>query len=135
MYKAIIIDDEETVRAGLREHFDWHLHGVHITEEFPDCAKAYDYIRENPVDLVITDVITPYMDGITLAKKLRAEFPSIQIVFISGHADIEFLREALKTDAIDYILKSVDLNELSATITRVVKFLDYGTGSQTEIQG
>ena len=125
MYKAIIIDDEETVRAGLREHFDWHLHGVHITEEFPDCAKAYDYIRENPVDLVITDVITPYMDGITLAKKLRAEFPSIQIVFISGHADIEFLREALKTDAIDYILKSVDLNELSATITRVVKFLDW----------
>ena len=124
MYKAIIIDDEETVRSGLREHFDWHLHGVHVVEEFPDCAKAYDYIRENPVDLVITDVITPYMDGITLAKKLRTEFPSIQIVFISGHADVEFLREALKTDAFDYILKSVDLNELSATVTRVVKLLD-----------
>lgn len=124
MYKAIIIDDEETVRSGLREHFDWALHGVRVEEEFPDCAKAYDYIRENPVDLVITDVITPYMDGITLAKKLRAEFPAIQIVFISGHADVNFLREALKTDAIDYILKSVDLNELSATITRVVKLLD-----------
>lgn len=125
MYKAIIIDDEETVRSGLREHFDWHLHGVHVEEEFPDCAKAYDYIRENPVDLVVTDVITPYMDGITLAKKLRAEYPSIQIVFISGHADVEFLREALKTDAFDYILKSVDLNELSATITRVVQLLDW----------
>lgn len=124
MYKAIIIDDEETVRSGLREHFDWVLHGVQVVEEFPDCAKAYDYIRENPVDLVVTDVITPYMDGITLAKKLRAEFPYIQIVFISGHADVQFLREALKTDAIDYILKSVDLDELSATITRVVKLLD-----------
>ena len=76
------------------------------------------------VDLVVTDVITPYMDGITLAKKLRAEFPAIQIVFISGHADVQFLREALKTDAFDYILKSVDLDELSATITRVVKLLD-----------
>ena len=125
MYKAIIIDDEETVRSGLREHFDWALHGVHVEEEFPDCAKAYEYIRENPVDLVVTDVITPYMDGITLAKKLRAEFPAIQIVFISGHADVQFLREALKTDAFDYILKSVDLNELSATITRVVKLLDW----------
>ena len=124
MYKAIIIDDEEAVRSGLREHFDWALHGVQVVEEFPDCAKAYDYIRENPVDLVVTDVITPYMDGITLAKKLRAEFPAIQIVFISGHADVQLLREALKTDAIDYILKSVDLEELSATITRVVKLLD-----------
>ena len=76
------------------------------------------------MDLVVTDVITPYMDGITLAKKLRAEFPAIQIVFISGHADVQFLREALKTDAFDYILKSVDLDELSATITRVVKLLD-----------
>ena len=89
MYKAIIIDDEETVRSGLREHFGWESHGVHVEEEFPDCAKAYDYIRENPVDLVVTDVITPYMDGITLAKKLRAEFPAIQIVFISGHADVQ----------------------------------------------
>ncbi len=124
MYKAIIIDDEEAVRRGLREHFDWELHGVHVVEEFPDCAKAYDYIRENPVDLVVTDVITPYMDGITLAKKLRGEFPAIQIVFISGHADVHLLREALKTDAIDYILKSVDLEELSVTITRVVRLLD-----------
>lgn len=124
MYKAIIIDDEETVRTGLRDHFDWELHGVTVEEIFPDCAKAYDYIRENTVDIVISDVITPYMDGITLAKRLRTEYPSIKIVFISGHADVQLLRQALKTDAIDYILKSVDLEELSATITRVVRILD-----------
>ena len=133
MYKAIIIDDEETVRSGLREHFGWEAHGVHVEAEFPDCAKAYDYIRENPVDLVVTDVITPYMDGITLAKKLRAEFPAIQIVFISGHADVQFLREALKTDAFDYILKSVDLDELSATITRVVKLLDKRSAEKARV--
>ena len=112
MYKAIIIDDEETVRTGLRQHFDWEMHGVTVVEEFPDCAKAYAYVQENPVDLVITDVITPYMDGITFAKKLQKEYPSIQIVFISGHADVQLLREALKSDAFDYILKSVDLEEL-----------------------
>lgn len=124
MYQAIIVDDEETVRTGLRDHFDWELHGVAVVDIFSDCAKAYDYIRENPVDIVVTDVITPYMDGITLAKRLQVEFPAIKIVFISGHADVQLLREALKSDAIDYILKSVDLEELSATITRVVKMLD-----------
>ena len=125
MYKAIIIDDEEIVRTGLRDHFDWELHGVSVVEVFPDCAKAYEYLQSNPVDLVVTDVVTPYMDGITLAKKLRAEQPAIQIVFVSGHADVQFLQEALKTDAFDYILKSVDLSELSATITRVVKLLNW----------
>mgnify|MGYP003284680121 FL=1 len=124
MYKTIIVDDEESVRCGLRDHFDWELHGVTVVDIFPDCAKAYEYVRSNPVDLVITDVITPYMDGITFAKKLQAEYPTIKVVFISGHADVKFLREALKSDAFDYILKSVDLDELSVTITRVVKLLD-----------
>ena len=124
MYKTIIVDDEESVRNGLRDHFDWELHGVTVVDIFPDCAKAYDYVRSNPVDLVVTDVVTPYMDGITFAKKLQAEFPAIKIVFISGHADVQLLRDAMKSDAFDYILKSVDLEELSATITKVVKLLD-----------
>ena len=124
MYQAIIIDDEEAVRSGLRSHFDWALHGVSVVEEFPDCEKAYRFIQDHPVDLVVTDVITPHMDGITLAKKLRSEFPAIQIVFISGHADVQFLREAMKSSAIDYILKSVDMDELAAAIDRVVERLD-----------
>lgn len=124
MYKTIIIDDEEPIRTGLRDHFDWERHGVHVEEVFPDCAQAYQYICTHPIDLVVTDVITPYMDGITLAQKLRKEFPAIQVVFISGHADVQLLREALKIEAINYILKSVDLDELSATITRVVRLLD-----------
>ena len=124
MYKTIIVDDEESVRVGLRDHFDWEFHGVTVVDIFPDCAKAYEYVRGNPVDLVITDVITPHMDGITFAKHLQEEFPAIKIVFISGHADVDFLRGAMKSDAFDYILKSVDLDELSTTITRVVKLLD-----------
>lgn len=124
MYRAIIIDDEEAVRTGLRSHFDWERHGVSVAAEFPDCEKAYRYIREHPVELVVTDVVTPHMDGITLAKKLRSEFPAVQIVFISGHADVQFLREAMKSSAIDYILKSVDMDELSAAISRVVERLD-----------
>lgn len=124
MYKTIIVDDEESVRVGLRDHFDWEFHGVTVVDIFPDCAKAYEYVRSNPVDLVITDVITPHMDGITFAKHLQEEFPAIKIVFISGHADVDFLRGAMKSDAFDYILKSVDLDELSTTITRVVKLLD-----------
>ena len=134
MYRAIIIDDEETVRSGLRSHFNWEIYGLTIVADFPDCAKAYEYIRENPVDLAVTDVITPVMDGITFAKKLREEYPAIKVVFISGHADVELLRDALKTDAIDYILKSVDLDELAVTVRRVVDLLDKRSDEKKRVQ-
>lgn len=134
MYQAIIIDDEEAVRTGLRSHFDWLLHGVNVEADFPDCEKAYRYIQEHHVDLVVTDVVTPHMDGITLAKKLQKEFPAIQIVFISGHADVQFLREAMKSSAIDYILKSVDMDELSTAITRVVERLDKRGAEKQRVQ-
>lgn len=124
MYQAILIDDEETVRNGLRDHFDWAFHGLKLVQTFPDCQEAYAYIRQNPVDIVVTDVVTPHMDGITMAKLLQQEFPNVRIIFISGHADVRFLKEALKTEAFDYILKAVDLDELSAAVKRVTSSLD-----------
>lgn len=134
MYKTIIIDDEETVRRGLRSHFDWEFYGLTVVEEFPDCAKAYAYVKDHPVDLAVTDVRTPEMDGITFAKKLQEEFPSIQVVFISGYADVELLKGALKTDAFDYILKSVDLNELAVTVRRVVDLLDKRNSEKNRVE-
>lgn len=119
MFKAVIADDEETVRRGLKNHFDWTRYGISITADFPDGQKALNFIKENPVDLVITDVRMPRMDGIELAKNIRQLFPAIKIIFISGYQDTEYLRSALKMEAVDYILKSIDLDELAETIQRV----------------
>lgn len=120
MYRAILVDDEETVLRGLKNHVNWWGHGVEVVGAFPDCREAFAYLRANPVDLVVTDVITPYMNGIELAQKARELYPKIKIIFISGHADVNFLKDALKLEAVDYILKSIDLDELDQTLTRVV---------------
>ncbi len=120
MFKAILVDDEEAVLKGLQNHVNWHRHNVEIIGAFPNGQEAWDFVRERPVDLVVTDVCTPYMDGIELAKRVRQMYPRTKILFVSGHADVGYLKDALKLDAVDYILKSIDLDEMDQTLTRVV---------------
>ena len=124
MYKAIIVDDEDLVRQGLKKHFDWSSHNIEIVADFSDGQKAFQFVKDNHIDLILTDVLMPYMDGITLAKNLRELYPEIKIIFISGHDDVVYLKKALKVEAIDYILKSVDLDELDETVGRVVNIMN-----------
>ncbi|NLU32195.1 MAG: response regulator [Clostridiaceae bacterium] len=133
MYRAIIVDDEELVCKGLRKYFDWSEYNIEILGDFPDGQKAYQYVRENPIDLLITDVRMPHMDGITLATHVRELYPDVKIIFVSGYDDVAYLKKALKVDAIDYILKSIDLDELRETVSRVVKIMDAENARKKEL--
>lgn len=75
-----------------------------------------------------------HMDGITLAQKASVLYPEVKVLFISGYADVEYLKEALKIDAVDYILKSIDLNELDGVVTKLVKQLDKERSDQDLIR-
>lgn len=119
-YRAIIVDDESIVREGLRKHFNWEKYSVSIDGCFEDGKQAWDFLMSHEVDIIITDVRMAHMDGVTLAQKAVSLYPDINILFISGYADVEYLRDALKIEAIDYILKSVDLTELASTIERTI---------------
>lgn len=119
MYRAIIVDDEAAVRQGLKNHFNWGQYGLQVAADFSDGEKAWEYLQSHPVDLVITDVRMPNMDGIALARHIREAFPRTQIIFISGYDDTEYLRKAFKMDVVDYILKSIDLDEFAQAIAHV----------------
>lgn len=133
MYRAIIVDDEVTVRRGLQNHFNWEKYGIEVVADFPDGQRAWHYLLSNPVDLVVTDVRMPRMDGIALAKAVRARTPKTRLLFISGYEDTEYLRSALKMDAVDYILKSIDLDELAETIARVTAQMEAETSQEQAI--
>lgn len=134
MYRAIICDDEETVRNGLKKHFDWNGHKIEIVGIFEDGIPAFEYMKTHEVDIIITDVRMIHMDGIILAQKASVLYPEVKVLFISGYADVEYLKEALKIDAVDYILKSIDLNELDGVVTKLVKQLDKERSDQNLIR-
>ena len=83
MYRAIICDDEETVRNGLKKHFDWSGHKIEIVGIFEDGIPAFEYMKTHEVDIIITDVRMIHMDGITLAQKASVLYPEVKVLFSS----------------------------------------------------
>lgn len=119
MLRAIIVDDEELVRHGLRYHYHWSKYDIQICGDFPDGRSALEFLTENPVELLITDVVMPHLSGLELAKNARTLHPDLKIIFISGYADVNYLGDALRMNAVDYIFKSIDFDALDAAIERV----------------
>lgn len=123
MYKLFIVDDEPLVRDGLRDYFDWGKYGIEVVGEAEDGEAALQAFSLLKPHIVLTDVKMPNIDGILLAGRLREQMPDIKIIFISGHDDVEYLKSALKVDAVDYIFKPVNFKELGAVIEKVLGIL------------
>lgn len=123
--KILIVDDEEQIRSGIRNFILFKQFPLDSVEMAGDGEEALERIRSSDIDILITDVVMPNMNGIQLVKKIKEQLPGkIKIVMISGHSDIDYLKAAFKFEAIDYILKPIDLEELSAILTKVVSLCE-----------
>ncbi|HBM81163.1 MAG: response regulator [Clostridiales bacterium] len=123
MFKLFIVDDEPETREGLKSCIDWANYGIRVVGEADDGKIALERILKEKPDIVLTDVRMPDMGGIELANKLRDLKSDVKIVFISGYDDVAYLKSALKVEAVDYILKPVDLNELDGVIRKVLNII------------
>ncbi|MDF2961605.1 MAG: AraC family transcriptional regulator [Paenibacillus sp.] len=120
MYKLVIVDDEPTVRFGLRNYFDWSAYDIEFAGDADDGDVGLQLIERVQPDLVLTDVRMINMDGIRMSAQVRERFPHIKIVFVSGHDDADYLKSALQVNAVDYIFKPVNMQELKTVVQRVV---------------
>ncbi|MBB3125472.1 two-component system response regulator YesN [Paenibacillus rhizosphaerae] len=123
MYKMVIIDDEPTVRSGLSDYLDWSAYGIELSGTADDGDTGLELIERVKPDIVLTDVMMPTMDGISMSREIGERLPETKIVFISGHSDADFLRSALQIHAADYIFKPVKRKELQKVIERVMQDL------------
>lgn len=116
MYKLLVVDDEQTVRHGLRHYMNWEKYGIEFSGEADDGDTALEAVGQLMPDIVLTDVRMPHMDGIALSQEIRSRYPHIKIVFVSGHDDSEYMKSAMKVSAVDYIFKPVkEVNDWYAT--------------------
>jgi two-component system response regulator YesN len=120
LYRTVLVEDETDIRRGLLTGVDWGAYNIEVVLDAPNGRVAYEYISRNPVDIIITDVVMPLMDGIELVRKVRQTDVGLKAVFISGYQDIDYIKSAFKVAAVDYIFKPVDLDELDTVLRRVV---------------
>lgn len=133
MYSLLIVDDEAATREGLIRLPLWRALGIQRILQAADGQEALEILERERPDILLTDVKMPYMEGTDLARRARARFEDLKIVFISGYDDVGYVKSALAVSAYDYIFKPVDELELERCFDRIVSQLSAERSSRTEL--
>lgn len=120
MYNMIIVDDFNIDRMNIRSCLDWKELGINIIGEGKNGKEALRLCESNQVDIVLTDVQMPFMDGIELAGEISKRFNQMKVVFMSYYNDFEYLKSAIDLNAYGYILKPFLKEEVKKTFQKVV---------------
>lgn len=122
MLKLMIVDDESIIRDGLVSFIDWNKLNLEIAASAPNGKDALEFFMREPVDIVLTDVKMPHMDGLQLIESIKKVAPSTVIILLSVYDDFKYAQQALKLGAFDYILKPVDIKILESTFINAVSY-------------
>lgn len=124
MYKVMMIDDELDILYGAQLIIDWSAEGFELSKLCNDSQDALDTLRREPVDLIITDIRMPKIDGLTLVTVAQKEFPQTKVIVLSGYDDFQYAKTAFKAGVMDYMLKPLDATELTTALRNVRDALD-----------
>lgn len=124
MYKVLLVDDEILVREAIGENIKWNELGFELARVCENGKEAIEYLKDNPVDLVLTDICMPYIDGMGLSKYVYETYPRTAIIIFSGYSEFEYAKQAIKYKVSEYILKPVTARELSEVLTKLHDKLD-----------
>lgn len=123
-YTVLLVDDEAEIREGIIRKIDWAGYGFEIIGSAENGRDALEIAEAKQPDVVMTDVMMPFMDGLELGEKLIEIMPSVKLIIFSGADDFEYAQRALKMQAVEYVLKPIDAAEMGETLIRLRKKLD-----------
>ncbi|WP_320128910.1 response regulator [uncultured Sphaerochaeta sp.] len=124
MIRLMFVDDDSISQRAIRKSLDWKQLGIELSYVACDGIDALEYLQSNTVDLILSDVMMPVLNGIEMAKEIHAIYSDILFIFISGYQDFIFAQQALKLNAFDYLTKPISKEDLSKTLLAACKQLN-----------
>ena len=106
MIRTMIVDDDFLVRSYLKQMNAWERAGYEVVADLRDGEEALKAVEEECPDVIVTDLSMPLMDGIELIRRVRKEYRSVYIIVLSCHDDFEYVKEAMRLGADEYVLKN-----------------------------
>jgi len=126
MIRALLVDDEVLIRKGLILTVPWEKYGIQIIGEAGSAVQALQFIENNEIDLLLTDITMPNMSGMELMKTVMEKYPHIYVVVITCHQEFEYIQKVLRLGAIDYIVKTqIEDEELEDSLKRIAERINY----------
>jgi len=123
MYTVLLVDDQEILRRRLLRMAVWETAGFQVVGEASDGREALERMKLSPVDLLLTDIRMPGMDGMDLVREARRDGLASCLVLVSGYQEFSLAREALQYGVFDYLVKPVRPEELASLLDRVAVYL------------
>lgn len=134
LYRVMLVDDEEEVIQAILQKIDWEALGFQVVGYAKNGQDALEMLETLETDVIMTDIKMPFMDGITLCKKVKEQYGNIRILIFSGFDEFEYAREAIKAEVEEYILKPTNAKELSEVFSRLKYSIDKERRENTDIQ-
>ena len=114
--RILVVDDEENARIGLSRLLERE---GYIVESVGNGYEALNYLRQQEVNLIITDINMPEMNGIVFLKELNKSYPHSNVIMITAYGGVESYIESMNQGAFEYINKPVKIEELNSILKKI----------------
>lgn len=116
--RILVVDDEENARLGLSKLLS---NEGFLVDSVSNGFEALNFLRQQEVNLIVTDINMPEMNGITFLKELNKSFPNSNVIMITAYGGVESYIEAMNLGAFEYINKPVKIEELKSILKKIFK--------------
>lgn len=124
MYKLYLLDDEPFILEGLKYIIDWEEYGFDVVGTSSNGEDGFNFIKNEDVDLIITDIMMPKMTGLELISNLKKINHNAKFIVLSAFQEFQYAKEAISMGAENYLTKPIDEDELIQTIEGVKKKIE-----------
>jgi len=119
VFKVLVADDEKLIARSISRRIEESGRNFRVVAQAGTGLEALKLAEEWMPDVVFSDIKMPEMDGIGLITRLQEVNPTILCVIVSGYSDFEYTRAAIRNNAVDYLLKPVNPEELASLLARL----------------
>ena len=123
MYKVLLVDDEYMITEGLKRLIPFDKWDMEVVATANHADDALDYVREHPVDIVISDVNMPDKTGLEMIGEMKELLPNAYYILLSGYQEFDYVKKAMNLNVVDYLVKPVDKVELEHLLEKIVSQL------------
>lgn len=113
IFKTLVVDDEPLIARSVSQIIPKVNPSFFVAKVCYNGKEALDYLKDNSVDIVFTDIQMPAMDGLTLANEIKQIDSSIPVIILTGYSEFEYAKKAISAGVVEYLLKPLNRNQVS----------------------
>ena len=118
MIKLLVVDHHPIIRKGMELLFVTSTH-VQVVGTIDDGEAIFDFLKKNQVDIILTEIDLPKLNGITALRRLKKEFPNVKVIMFSGQPEEVYALSTIKSGAVGYISKTANILTIKEAILKV----------------